>query len=66
MDSVKKSVKKALSWHLLHMLSVATIGFIVTGSLKLAAILASSEFVWESFMFFAHERAWAKFGKKVK
>jgi uncharacterized membrane protein len=45
---------------------VALVAFVVTGSVKIAAILASAEFLWESTVYFLHERAWAKFGYKVK
>ena len=63
MDSKKRSFYKTLSWHILHIMAVATIGYIVTGSLKIASILASAEFIWESFMYYAHERVWSKIGK---
>ena len=65
MESTKKSLYKTISWHTLHLFAVATIGLIVTGSFKLAGILASAEFIWESFMYFVHERVWAKLGKKI-
>lgn len=64
MESKKRSLYKTLSWHLLHVTMVAFIAFIVTGSFKIATILASAEFLWESFAYFIHERIWAKFGKK--
>jgi len=48
------------------MFMVALVAFIVIGSIKLAAILASAELIWESFAYFAHERIWAKFGSKIK
>ena len=66
MESTKRSIYKTISWHLLHMFMVALVAVLVTGSIKLAAILASAELVWESFAYFAHERLWAKFGNKVK
>jgi uncharacterized membrane protein len=66
MESAKRSVYKTISWHAMHLFMVALIGFIVTGSIKLAAILASAEFLWESGMYFVHERIWAKFGNKIK
>ena len=66
MESTKRSLYKTLSWHLLHMFMVALVALLVTGSVKLAAILASAELVWESFAYFAHERLWAKIGQKVK
>ena len=65
-DSRKKSLYKSLSWHILHITMVATIAYVVTGSVAIAAILASAELVWESVAFYLHERAWAKFGKKIK
>ena len=66
MESTKRSLYKTISWHTLHLFMVATVAFIVTGSVKIAAILASAEFLWESTVYFVHERAWAKFGHKVK
>lgn len=66
MDTKKKSLYKTLTWHALHLFMVALIGFIVTGSVKIAAILASAEFIWESGMYFVHERVWAKWGNRVK
>lgn len=65
-DSAKKSVYKTLSWHVLHVFMVGLIAYLVTKRLDVAAILASLELIWESFMYFVHERAWAKWGKKVK
>ena len=66
MDSNKRSLYKTLSWHLLHVFMVGLVAFIVTGSIKLAAILASAELIWESFAYFAHERMWARFGSNIK
>ena len=66
MESTKRSLYKTLSWHALHLVMVALVAFIVTGSVKIATILASAEFIWESTVYFLHERVWAKFGHKVK
>lgn len=66
MESKKRSVYKTISWHLLHIVMVMSISFFVTGSIKFAATIASLEMLFETFLFFTHERAWAKFGKKVK
>jgi uncharacterized membrane protein len=66
MESTKRSFYKTISWHLFHIFMVMLVAFIVTGSMKVAAILASAEFLWESFAYFLHERVWAKFGNKVK
>ena len=64
-DSNKKSIYKTISWHTLHIFMVGIIAFIVTRRLDIAAILASAELIWESFAYYAHERVWAKFGKKL-
>lgn len=39
---------------------VAVIAYIVTGSVQIAAILASAELLWESVAYYAHERVWAR------
>lgn len=56
---------KTLSWHILHITMVATMTLLVTGSVKFAAMLASLELVWESFMYFLHEHMWEKIKKKI-
>jgi uncharacterized membrane protein len=65
-DSTKKSMLKTITWHLLHIFMVGLIAYLVTKRLDLAALLASLEFIWESAMYFIHERLWAKFGRKIK
>lgn len=64
MNKNKMIIAKTISWHLLHAMVVSTIAYIVTGSVKIAAILASAELIWESFMFFAHEHLWERIKKK--
>lgn len=66
MDTKKKSLLKTATWYIAHLLVAGTVAFIVTGSLKIAAILASAEILWEAALFYSHERAWANFGHRVK
>jgi uncharacterized membrane protein len=66
MESSKRSLLKTLTWYASHIIMATSVAFLVTNSLKVAATIASAEIVWESALFFAHERAWAKWGKKVK
>lgn len=40
--------------------------YVLTGEWEIAGIAALMELVWESIAFYFHERAWAKWGKKVK
>ena len=66
MDTKKRSIYKTISWHILHLIMVESIAYIVTGSVHIAALLASLELLWESAVFYLHERAWAKFGNRVE
>jgi uncharacterized membrane protein len=65
MDSGKRSLYKTISWYLVHAFTIATILFLATGNIKIAAIFASLEMLWESFAYYMHERAWAKLGKNI-
>ena len=66
MESKKRSLLKTCTWYISHILMATTVAYIITKDIKIAATIASVEIVWESGLFFAHERAWAKLGKKVK
>jgi len=66
MDTAKKSLLKTVTWYASHLVMATSVAFIITGSVKMAATIASLEIIWESALFFTHERLWAKFGKGVK
>jgi uncharacterized membrane protein len=66
MDTAKRSLLKTMTWYASHLIMATSVAFIITGSVRMAATIASLEIVWESALFFTHERAWAKFGHKVK
>ena len=55
-----------MTWYVAHLLVAGSVALVVTHSLRMSAILASAEIVWEAFLFYGHERVWAKFGHKVK
>lgn len=65
-DSKKKSLIKSISWQLVHMSLVGAVALLVTHKWEVAGILAISELVWETAAYYLHERAWARWGKKVK
>lgn len=65
-DSKKKSLAKSVSWQLVHMTFVAGTVFLLTGEWEIAGMAALAELVWETVAYYAHERAWARWGKKVK
>ena len=56
---------KTLSWHMVHISMVSLVTFIVTGNIKFAAIIASMELLWESIIYFMHEKIWEKIKKKI-
>ena len=66
MESSKRSLYKTISWQIVHMAFVAGTIFLLTGEWEIAGIAAVAELVWESAAYYMHERAWAKFGSKVK
>jgi len=66
MDSSKKSFLKTATWYVAHIVVATTVAFLITHNFKIAATIASTEIIWEAALFFGHERAWAKFGYKVK
>jgi uncharacterized membrane protein len=66
MESSKRSLFKTITWYGSHIIMATAVAFAITKDFKIAATIASAEIVWESFLFFAHERAWAKFGRGIK
>lgn len=64
MESKKRSVAKTISWQLVHMVMVAGTILLLTGEWEIAGIAAIAELFWESALYFTHERAWAKWGKR--
>ena len=65
-DTNKKSFAKTMTWYVAHLTVATSVALIVTHSIKIAAVLASAEIAWEAVLFYSHERAWAKWGKRLK
>ena len=66
MDTTKKSLLKTITWYASHIIMATAVAFLITHDFRVAATIASAEIIWEAALFFGHERAWAKFGHKVK
>jgi uncharacterized membrane protein len=66
MESHKKSIVKTVTWRIVHSFVAITIAFFITHSLKMALEILSAEIVWETALFYAHERGWSKWGAKIK
>ena len=72
MDSKKRSLYKSISWPVVHILFVGTLVYLfekaITGEAhwEYAGLFAIIYTSCEMLGFFLHERAWAKFGKRIK
>jgi uncharacterized membrane protein len=66
MESNKKSVLKTVTWRIAHSFVAIAVAFFITHSLKTAAEILSAEIVWETALFYVHERGWSKWGRKIK
>lgn len=64
MDTKKRSLFKTISWHIMHLLVAGTVAFIITHRVDFAAMIASVELLWESALFYLHERVWSRVPKK--
>jgi len=71
-DSAKKSLYKSITWPAIHILFVGTLVYLfekaITGEAhwEYAGSFAIIYTSCEMLGFFLHERAWAKFGKRIK
>lgn len=63
-DSIKRSLAKTVSWHVLHFMMAGLIALLITHRFDFAAMIASAELLWESIVFFGHERLWARIRSK--
>ena len=57
---------KTFSWETFHFLVLAGIIYMFTGDWEYSGLGAIFYIVIESLGYFVHERAWARFGHKVK
>jgi uncharacterized membrane protein len=60
MDTRKRSLYKTISWHFLHLTIAGLVAYLITHRLDFAALIASAELLWESVVFYLHERAWSR------
>lgn len=60
-----RSVAKALSWRVVGTLDTLAVSFILAKDIKIAASIASVDFITKLILYFFHERAWnaIKWGK---
>lgn len=56
----QRTLKKTLSYYIMHITVAAIVAFLVTGNLWMALTLSMLEPTVQAFAFFFHERAWNK------
>ena len=59
-ESQTRSMLKAATWRIIASLTTFLVAFMVTGSLATASIVGGIEFVLKFFIYYLHERVWAK------
>ncbi len=56
----QRTLKKTLSYYIMHITVAALVAFMVTGNLWMALTLSLIEPTVQAFAFFFHERVWNK------
>jgi uncharacterized membrane protein len=61
-DDIGRSLMKALIWRVFALCNTLAAGLLISGNLKVASKIASSDAVIKTAMMFVYERTWAKIG----
>ncbi len=59
-ESHMRSLVKGISWRAVGTLDTMIISYIITGNIRYAAFIGSTEAMTKVFLFWAHERVWQK------
>jgi uncharacterized membrane protein len=67
MDSLKRSIAKAVSYRVLGTVTTVAVSYAFCGSVRLAAAIGVTDTAFKIGVYFAHERAWNKiqYGREV-
>lgn len=52
---------KAISWRIVGTLDTMLIGWFVTGSVEMGALIGGIEVATKTFLYYGHERVWYKY-----
>jgi len=63
-DSPRISAIKAVTWRIVGTIDTIIISFILTGNAKVAVSIGGFEVFSKCFLYFLHERAWARITRK--
>jgi uncharacterized membrane protein len=62
-NSVARHLAKTITWRLIGTIDTVTIGWLITGSVKIGMAIGGVEVITKMILYFLHERAWYKWGK---
>lgn len=67
MDTTKRSLVKTLSWRAVALISAFIISFLITGSVSAASAIAMGQMIFNTVLYFMHERVWyrIKWGRQT-
>ena len=57
----QQTLKKTLSYYIMHITVAMMVAYLVTGNLIMAATLSLLEPTVQAFAFFFHEKVWSRF-----
>ena len=60
-DDRAKSALKTITWRVLASTDTLIISWVLTGNFKIASSIMSVEIVTKMFLYYGHERIWARF-----
>ncbi|MGN6470534.1 MAG: DUF2061 domain-containing protein [Rhizobiaceae bacterium] len=60
MDSHVRSIAKAISWRLTGSIDTIVLSAIITGDIRLATAIGTTEIITKSLLYYLHERAWLR------
>lgn len=63
MVSYKRHIAKTVTWRLLGTLDTFILSWVLTGDIKVGAVIGGAEVITKTILYYFHERAWYKFSK---
>ena len=66
MNSYKIHILKTVSWRIIGTIDTVAIGWLLTGNPMTGVKLGGLEFITKSVLYYAHERVWFKYSKKIE
>ena len=62
----KIALYKTITWYFFHFIMVSTLGTVITGKTDVGVKIASAELLFETVLFYTHEKLWQRLKEKLK